>query len=408
MKDYCIFESTMEILVSRYKNLLKSINLNFKRSLYGLINWDARAICILGARGTGKSTLMLQYLKENLPENESLYLSLDDLYFKQHSLINVAERFIQMGGKYLFMDEVHKYNDWQAAVKNLYDFYPDLKMVISGSSILPLQKSQVDLSRRLVYYELPELSFREYLGLKKGISIPVFNITDLTANHREVADRIVALLPRPLADFERYLQQGAYPFFLESEQDYVTKLNQLINVIIDYDLPEGKDISTSTQAKLKRLLYILSTAVPFSPNVSKLAEKTETTRPIILEMLHLLEISRLIRNLRNSSQGVSYLNKPDKIYLANTNLIYALAQENQKKGNVRETFFYNQLSNAGRKVTIPIAGDFLIDGKYLFEIGGRNKDFSQIADPPDSFIAADDIEYGFGNKIPLYLFGFLY
>lgn len=408
MKDYCIFESTMEMLVSRYKNLLKSINLDFKRSLYALINWDARAICILGARGTGKSTLMLQYLKENLPENESLYLSLDDLYFKQHSLIDVAERFIQMGGKYLFMDEVHKYNDWQAAVKNLYDFYPDLKMVISGSSILPLQKSQVDLSRRLVYYELPELSFREYLGLKKGISIPVFTITDLTANHREVADRIVALLPHPLADFEQYLQQGAYPFFLESEKDYVTKLNQLINVIIDYDLPEGKDISTSTQAKLKKLLYILSTAVPFSPNVSKLAEKTETTRPIILEMLHLLEISRLIRNLRNSSQGVSYLNKPDKIYLANTNLIYALAHENQNKGNVRETFFYNQLSNAGRKVTFPIAGDFLIDGKYLFEIGGKTKDFNQIANLSDSFIAADDIEYGFGNKIPLYLFGFLY
>lgn len=405
---FCIFENTMEILVSRYKNLLKSIKLDFKRGLYSQINWDARAICILGARGTGKSTLMLQFLKENLPENESLYLSLDDLYFKQHSLTDVAERFVQMGGKYLFLDEVHKYGDWQAAIKNLYDFYPDLKMVISGSSILPLQKSQVDLSRRLVYYELPELSFREYLGLKKGIFIPVSNITDLTANHRKVADRIIALLPHPLADFEQYLQEGVYPFFLESEKDYVTKLNQLINVIIDYDLPEGKDISTSTQAKLKKLLYILSTAVPFSPNVSKLAEKTETTRPIILEMLHLLEISRLIRNLRNSSQGVSYLNKPDKIYLANTNLIYALAQENQNKGNVPETFFYNQLSNAGRKVTFPIAGDFLIDEKYLFEIGGKNKDFSQIVNLPDSFIAADDIAYGFGNKIPLYLFGFLY
>jgi uncharacterized protein len=398
----------MELLISRYQNLLKSINLDFKRNLYHQINWEARAICILGARGTGKSTLMLQYLKENLPINQSLYISLDDLYFKQNGLVEVAERFLQLGGKYLFLDEVHKYGDWQAAVKNLYDFYPEMKLVISGSSILPLQKSQVDLSRRLVYYELPELSFREYLGLKLQIEIPPIDFLNLLQDHREIASKLTEVLPHPLAQFEQYLHYGAYPFFKEGEKDYITKINQLINVIIDYDLPEGKDISTSTQAKLKKLLYILSTAVPFSPNITKLAEKTETTRPRLLEMLHLLETSRLIRNLRNSSHRVSMLNKPDKIFLSNSNLIYALAHENQNKGNVRETFLYNQLANSGHSVTYPQQGDFLVNDRYVFEVGGRNKDFSQIANLPDSYIAADDLEYGLGNKIPLYLFGFLY
>jgi predicted AAA+ superfamily ATPase len=398
----------MESLITRYKNLLRSVKLDFKRNLYHQINWDARAICILGARGTGKSTLMLQYLKEKLPENQSLYISLDDLYFKQEGLVEVAERFIQLGGKHLFLDEVHKYGDWQAAVKNLYDFYPDLKMVISGSSILPLQKSQVDLSRRLVYYELPELSFREYLALKHHIVLSPMDLNYLLINHQELSSKVIEVLPHPLAEFEQYLQYGAYPFFKEGQQDYISKINQLINVIIDYDLPEGRDISTATQAKLKKLLYILSTAVPFSPNITKLAEKTETTRPRLLEMLHMLETSRLIRNLRNSSHGVSMMNKPDKIFLSNTNLIYALALENQNKGNVRETFFYNQLANSKRTVTYPQQGDFLIDDTYLFEIGGKNKDFSQIANLPDSFIAADDLEYGLGNKIPLYLFGFLY
>ena len=398
----------MESLITRYKNLLRSVKLDFKRNLYHQINWDARAICILGARGTGKSTLMLQYLKENLPENQSLYISLDDLYFKQKGLVEVAERFIQLGGKYLFLDEVHKYGDWQAAVKNLYDFYPDLKMVISGSSILPLQKSQVDLSRRLVYYELPELSFREYLSLKHQIVVSPVNLNFLLTSHQDFSNKVLEVLPHPLAEFEQYLQYGAYPFFKEGQQDYISKINQLINVIIDYDLPEGRDISTATQAKLKKLLYILSTAVPFSPNITKLAEKTETTRPRLLEMLHMLETSRLIRNLRNSSHGISMMNKPDKIFLSNTNLIYALAFENQNKGNVRETFFYNQLANSGKSVTYPQQGDFIIDDKYLFEIGGKNKDFSQIANLPNSFIAADDLEYGLGNKIPLYLFGFLY
>jgi len=398
----------MEALINRYRNLVQSIKTDFKRSHYQKINWNGRAICILGARGTGKSTLMLQYLKENLPFDKSLYLSLDDLYFKQNDLVELAERFYQLGGRNLLLDEVHKYEDWQSAVKNIYDFYPDLKLIISGSSILALQKSQADLSRRLVYYELPELSFREYLSLKLKIQLEKHDLNALLSGHQKIVDEILTSVPDLILQFEYYKKTGAYPFFLEDEKDYVSKINQLINVIIDYDLPEGKDISTSTQAKLKKLLYLLSTSVPFSPNITKLAEKTETTRTRLLEMLHMLEVSKLIKNLRSSSKGISIMNKPDKIYLSNTNLIYALALENQNQGNIRETFFYNQLENSGAILTTAKNGDFLVNNQFEFEIGGKNKNFSQIANIPDSYIAADEMLHGIGNKIPLYLFGFLY
>ncbi|SIS80815.1 ATP-binding protein [Belliella pelovolcani] len=398
----------MEALLNRYRNLLQSVKTDFKRSHYQKINWSGRGICILGARGTGKSTLMLQYLKENLPLDKSLYLSLDDLYFKQNSLVELAERFYHLGGRNLLLDEVHKYEDWQTAVKNIYDFYPDLKLIISGSSILELQKSQADLSRRLVYFELPELSFREYLSLKLKINLEIYSFDTLLNDHQKITYQIQELIPNLMLEFESYKKTGAYPFFLEGERDYTSKINQLINVIIDYDLPEGKDISTSTQAKLKKLLYLLSTSVPFSPNITKLAEKTETTRPRLLEMLHMLEVSKLIKNLRSSSKGISMMNKPDKIYLSNTNLIYALALENQNQGNIRETFFYNQLENSGASLTTAKNGDFLIDNKFEFEIGGKNKNFNQIANIPDSFVAADEMLHGIGNKIPLYLFGFLY
>lgn len=398
----------MEGLVNRYRNLLQSVKTDFKRSHYNKINWNSRAICILGARGTGKSTLMLQYLKENLLLDQSLYLSLDDLFFKQNSLVDLAERFYQLGGRNLLLDEVHKYEDWQSAVKNIYDFYPDLKLIISGSSILALQKSKADLSRRLVYYELPELSFREYLSLKLKIELEKYDLNKILKDHQKLIDPILTSVPDVMLHFEHYKKTGAYPFFLEDERDYVSKINQLINVIIDYDLPEGKDISTSTQAKLKKLLYLISTSVPFSPNITKLAEKTDTTRPRLLEMLHMLEVSKLIKSLRSSSKGISMMNKPDKIYLSNTNLIYALALENQNSGNIRETFFYNQLENSGATLTTAKNGDFLINNQFEFEVGGKNKTFDQIANIPNSYIAADEMLHGVGNKIPLYLFGFLY
>ncbi|HRE50068.1 MAG TPA: AAA family ATPase [Flavitalea sp.] len=398
----------MDALVAKYRSLLSATQMGFVRALDSQINWQARALCIEGARGTGKSTLMLQHIKARLPLDQTLYLSLDDLYFKQHTLSEVGEAFYMQGGRYFFLDEVHKYPDWQREVKNLYDFLPDLKIVISGSSILALQQSEADLSRRLLRYHLPELSLREYAALKEGIIAPACSLPELLKAHTDIVDSIREVLPSPLQWFKKYLGEGAYPFFLEGGGDFFVRLNQLINVIIDYDLPEARAIETSTQAKLKKLLYVLSQAAPFTPNIAKLAEQIGTSRSRLLEMLDLLEKAKLIHNLRAASFGISLMNKPEKVYLHNTSLIMALAEDRPNVGNLRETFFYTQLAGAGHRVTYPKAGDFLIDNKYHFEIGGRGKGKKQIAKLPESYIAMDDIEYGSEQRIPLWLFGFLY
>lgn len=399
----------MEALLNKYRNLLRTTRKGFIRGIWYRINWKARAICIEGARGTGKTTLMLQHIRENLPLDKALYVSLDDLYFKQHTLTEVADEFYMQGGRYLFLDEVHKYKDWQTEVKNIYDFKPDLQLVISGSSILALQRSEVDLSRRLLRYHLSELSFREYIALKESVYLPVYTLDRLLKGDcNSIVDEIMRELPSPLKTFREYLTYGAYPFFLEGQGDYLTRINQLINVIIDYDLPEAKSIEISTQGKLKRLLYIISTSVPFKPNIAKLAMQTETSRIRLLEMLHLLEKAQLIHSLRSSVHGVSLMNKPEKIFLHNTSLIMALAEGQPDKGNLRETFFLSQLSNGGHTVTYPKSGDFYIDNKYLFEIGGKGKTNRQVAGKERAYLVLDDLEFGHGNKLPLWLFGFLY
>lgn len=381
--------------------------MGFVRGLHSQINWQARAICIEGARGTGKPTLMWQHI-HTLPPEKALYVSLDDLYFREHRLTEVADSFYKQGGRYLFADEVHKYPDWQQEVKNIYDFYPDLQMVVSGSSILALQKSQADLSRRLLRYRLTELSFREYIILKNRTELPVFSLEQVLTKPNELAGEIIDKIVSPLKWFNEYLTYGAYPFFLEGTEEYLIRVNQLVNVIIDYDMPEAWAIETATQSKLKRLLYILSTSVPFKPNIAKLAMQIGTSRGRLLEMLYLLEKGQLLYNLRATTIGTSLMNKPEKIFLHNTGLIMALAEGQPDKGNLRETFFLSQLSNAGHQVTYPEKADFRIDRHDLFEIGGKGKASKQIAGEPNAFIAADDIEYGTKQKIPLWLFGFLY
>lgn len=372
------------------------------------INWDARGICIEGARGTGKSTLMLQHIKAHLPIEKSLYVSLDDLYFRQNNLPDVAEQFYELGGRNLFLDEVHKYDDWQTAVKNIYDFFPEMKLVVSGSSILALQKSRADLSRRILHYHLPELSLREFIALRSGLELPAYSLTDVLTRHGEISLQLQEQLVSPLKYMKEYFSYGAYPFILEGEADYFMKINQLINVIIDYDLPEARALEIATLAKLKKLLYVISTSVPFQPNITKLAEQVDTTRTRLLEMLHILEQSQLIHNLRSAAHGISLMNKPEKIFLHNNSLIAALAEGKPETGNMRETFFLSQVGNSGAIVTYPKEGDFLVNGKYLFEVGGKKKSQKQIKAYDDAFAVADDLEHGFGNKIPLWLFGFLY
>lgn len=398
----------MEVLYSKYKRLLSGVSARFERSLTARVNWKSRAILIEGSRGTGKSTLMLQYAKSHFPINKSLYITLDDLYFRQHDLLTVVEMFYNDGGRHLLIDEVHKYEDWQSAVKNIYDFYPDLQLIISGSSILALQRSNADLSRRVLRYRLPELSLREFVSLKHNILLPDYELNAILKDHEKITKEILQTLPSPLAVLKEYFNYGAYPFFLEGENEFPMRLSQLINVIIDYDLPEAKAIEISTQARLKKLLYIISTSVPFQPNITRLAEQTGTSRARLLEMLHVLHEAQLIRNLRSSAHGISLMNKPEKIFLSNTSLITTLAEEKPDKGNLRETFFLSQLQNAGVTVTYPKQGDFLANGKYVFEIGGRSKNDRQISGEENAFIVADDLEQGYKSKIPLWLFGFLY
>jgi len=408
LKIFCTFKDTMQQIIQRYQTLLASINHNFERALTNKINWENRAIGLKGARGTGKSTLLLQHLKSSQDGEMAIYLSLDDLYFKSTSLVEAGETFYRNGGRRLFLDEVHKYPDWHREIKNLYDFYPDLQLVFSGSSILELQKSSVDLSRRVIFYELTALSFREFLEFKYGYKFPVYTIEEIQSNHEEIARELKQKLDAPLRFFQEFLTYGSYPFFREGLDDYSYKLQQIINVIIDYDLPEAKEISVSTQNKIKKLLYILSEAVPFTPNISKLALQIETTRPILLEMLHLLEETRLIRNLRSATKGISLMNKPEKILLSNANLIKSLSEKGWNTGNIRETFALDQLQNAGLKITHPPKGDFLINEELLVEIGGKNKNSFQVAHHENHLVFSNELEIGWGKQVPLYLLGFLY
>ena len=398
----------MESLIMKFRGLLESVDSSFNRNLYSTINWRARGIKIEGARGVGKSTLMLQHIKNNLPIQKTLYITLDDLYFRSHNLTEVAEEFYQHGGRHLFLDEVHKYANWQTEVKNLLDFKKQLQIVMSGSSILALQRSQADLSRRVINYLLPGLSFREYLGLQHGILLPVLDFKELLAEHEEIVEGLLKQISSPLAKYKHYYQFGVYPFFTEGESDYFVKINQLINVIIDYDLIEARAMEVSSLGQLKKLLYIISCAVPFTPNTNKLAEDLGIGRNRILEMLDILEKAQLIRNLRSAVQGMSLMNKPDKIYLNNTSLVHALADGKADKGNLRETLFYAHLQDAGLTVSYPKQGDFLVAEKFTFEVGGKDKTFQQIKGAKDAYVAADDIERGVGNKIPLWLFGLLY
>ncbi len=398
----------MDVLVNRYRRLVESAAFPFVRSLAKKIQWQSRGISIEGPRGVGKSTLMLQYIRQHLPLEQSLYVTLDDLYFRKNSLVETTNEFYRLGGRYLFIDEAHKYAGWQTEVKNIYDFHPDLQIVVSGSSILALQQSPADLSRRLARYSLPVLSFREYLALTQGVEWPAHTLPDLLEKHEQIAADIVARHAPVLALYKHYQSVGQFPFFLTSEADYPTRISQLINLIIDYDLPEARPLEKTSLGKLKTLLYIISTAAPFKPNIQKLAAALATNRNQVLDMLDMLDKAQLIRLLRSSARGVSLLNKPEKIYLHNTNFIHALAEDKPNSGNLRETLFLTHTRDAGLPVTHSSQTDFTVSSKYHFEIGGKGKAMKQLTGLSHAFVVPDDIEIGYRQKIPLWLFGFLY
>jgi len=397
----------MEKLVETSSFKIRGIKDEFERYLTGIIDWNDRLIAIIGARGCGKTTLMLQYLKRNYSKpGEALYLSLDDIYFTTNKLIEVVDEFLKQGGQYLFIDEVHKYVGWSREIKNAYDTYPGLKIVFTGSSMLQVHKSDGDLSRRAIVYEMRGLSFREYLMMHSKKEFPVLKLIDIVNNHVALATKISTEI-KPLMEFKNYLRYGYYPYFLENKDNYLQRLSSTVNLILESDLPAVERMDYSTIHKIKKLLYVIATTVPFKPNIEKLSKQINATRGSTLLYLDYLRKAQLIGVLKSTKAGDGYMNKPEKLYLNNTNLMYALEPEQPDIGTLRETFFMNQLQADG-EVHYTDKGDFLVKSKMLFEVGGKNKTFDQSKEVKNSFIAADGIEIGYKNKIPLWLFGFLY
>lgn len=395
--------------LSQYSNSrIGGVQTHFKRYLWKIVNWENRLNIITGPRGVGKTTLLLQYIKENLAHapDEVIFVNLDDLFFSRNTLVDFADEFVKRGGKHLFIDEVHKYGNWSQEVKNIYDYFPGLRVNITGSSALDIYKGQADLSRRAILYKMNGLSFREFIELKYGYRFPVLRLEDILSNPMKPISMILEKI-KPIKLFEEYLDAGYYPFFIEGEAEYHTRLKQTVNHILDNDLPSVELIDYQAVLKLRKLLSILSEIVPYKPNISKLSEQIGVSRETLAKYLHLLERADLLMLLRTSTHGISKMNKPEKIYLNNPNLISSLSSQMSQIGTVRETFFMNQLQVV-HHVQYSASGDFVVDNKYTFEIGGKNKTNKQIAGIDRAYIAADNIEFSSQNKIPIWLFGFIY
>ncbi len=397
----------MEQLLEQSAALLDRTDLKFKRYLLNEIRWKNRLIGVKGARGTGKTTLLLQWLKEQqLSAKEGAYFSLDDLYFTQHSLKETLVAFYKQGGKVVVIDEVHKYRNWSTEIKNVYDFFPDLKIVFTGSSIIDISKQQADLSRRAVMYELPGLSYREFLAMRYGHQLPVV-LTEQIVKDAAVVRHSLPKGFRPLQHFEEYLQVGYYPFVLEDDLSVYRKIQQLSRTIVETDLAELPAFDIRNARKLLQLLYIVAQQVPFKPNLTTLAEKTGIHSNSLNNYLLYLEQARLVTLLETQGRSTAVLQKPEKIYLQNTNQLFALAEDQVEKGNLRETFFLSQVSVAHR-VSLPKEGDFILDDQYTFELGGKGKSGKQISGKKNAFVVKDDLELPVGHALPLWMFGMMY
>ena len=396
----------LQSLFNNYHRKIAKIDMRFKRYLFGEINWKARIIGIKGARGVGKTTLLLQHILENYEDiDQTLYASLDDLWFSTHSLIDLVDWADQHGITRLYLDEVHRYAKWSETLKNIYDSYPDMSIVYTSSSLLMMDNARVDLSRRQTTYTLHGLSFREYLAFEDILHVPAIQLEDLLEHHVQHAMRIVKDV-KVASHFESYLSRGYYPFYREAGEDYPSRLREAVSVVIDSDLPAVENMSFETLQKVKKLIMIISERVPFEPNMSELWKQLVTNNELGLRMLYALDKAQLLSLLTSKMKNYKLLYKPDKIYLGNTNLMHVLCPS-VDKGNERETFFYSQLYVA-HDVKYPQQGDFLVDDRYLFEVGGRKKTYDQIADVANGFLAVDDTEVGHGHRIPLWLFGFIY
>ena len=383
---------------------------SIKRYLYEKINWNLRAICIFGARGTGKTTLLVQYYDEHYDTPEkALYISADYLSVIAHGLYEVADTYFKSGGEVLLIDEIHKYPNWSAELKNIIDVYSEKQIIISGSSSLNLQQGKGDLSRRVVYYELQGLSFREFLVFETGIAFQTLTLEDIFSHHIKHAS-IIQSKTTILKQFNNYLLYGYYPFFLEGKNEYFSRINNVIEKVISDDIATLFNVKRSNISKIKKLLWLIGVSQPFTPNIDNISNALGISRDSVYNYIEYLQKSGLIIAVGKSGKGSRVVRKPAKIYMENTGLIKTVSEITGIEsliGSMRETFFANQLHQIS-SLTVPKKGDFMVNNDYIVEVGGKNKTFAQIRNEKNAFLALDGIEVGFGDEIPLYLFGFTY
>lgn len=377
------------------------IDLRFKRYMFAKLPWEARLVGLTGPRGIGKSTLVLQHMREMEESrlNKSLYVSADHSYFSAHTLANTADQFVKEGGEWLYIDEVHKYDGWSKELKQIYDVHPELHVFFTGSSVLDILNGESDLSRRALMYDMQGLSFREYLELFHGVTTPIRSLDDILRGNVQIEG---ILHPLPL--FSLYLHEGYYPF---SKEGYIQqRLQQVIRLTMESDIPQYANMSPATGKKLRRMLAIIASNVPYKPEATSLANELKISRNDIPTYLLYMELAGMIGQLRDETGGMRGLGKVDKVYLDNPNLIYAISSENANIGNVRETFFYNQ-TRLNQDVVASKVSDFAI-GKYTFDVGGAKKSHKQIKIVENAYVVRDDIEYASGDILPLWAFGLLY
>ena len=396
-------------LYSNSYRLVSQVSTKAKRYLYHQLPWDARMLCIRGARGVGKTTLLLQRMAEAFPSggNQALYVSLDELWFNENRLVDLADYHYAHGGTHLFLDEVHRYpqENWAQEIKNIYDRYPGFHVVFTGSSVLKIDQSQADLSRRCLFFTMQGLSFREYLQFNGIVQLEPVELEQVINSHVKLTMEITRQV-HVLQYFGDYLRHGYYPFYHELGGGYGMALRQIVANVIEQDIPQAESVEMNTINRMKRLIALIARLSPFTVNVSRIANTLECDRQTVYKLLRTMHQASLINMLYKGKNNMQQLVKPEKVYLENTNLMFALASE-INTGNIRETFFANQLFNA-HELAFSGSGDFLVDNTHTIEVGGHRKSFEQIKDLTDSYLAVDDIEIGNGNRIPLWLFGFLY
>jgi len=400
--------NSMEALFKKHKMYISQVSMGIVRETMKEVRWEKQLVAIKGSRGVGKTTLIRQYIRSRYGINagDALYCVMDSMYFTTHSLLDLAERFYQMGGKHLFLDEIHKYPTWSKELKEIIDLYPSLKIVFSGSSLIQILNADADLSRRVLSYTMEGLSFREFLRFYKGIDIPAYQLQVILSNPDEICQKINSVC-RPQKMFEEYLRVGYYPFYDGDETEYYTRIENVIDFIIEQEMTQFCGVEPAYSRKIKAMLLFLSDSIPYEVNIAKLASYLELNKNTVLSYLSSMKRAELLQLLYTDNKSVTKMQKPDKIYIHNPNMLYALAQT-QRIGTIRECFFVNQLSVKHTVEYGKTVGDFKIDGKITIEVGGNDKSFDQIADVPDSYVLADNMEFPVGKKLPLWIVGLTY